>query len=374
MKKNAVRKTLLLVSSLLVSLILCEIALRAVNDDQFYIWPPNLKQYFLPDASIFPGIKDTSFFRVNALGLRGDEKNDSDAVNIVAIGGSTTECLYLNQNETWPALLERYLNQNSDRKFRVYNGGRSGLTSQHHVTQIQKLLESQKWIDIIIVLQGINDLQYSLALGNQYARKDPQTIYDESFLISPLNDRLPFYKHSYLYVYLAKVKKAIQTYKLGQDPHGYQYVQWRKNRANALGIVDTMPALDSSLCDFQKNTTAIIDMVKAKRKRVVFLTQPVSWDEKMPIAQQKLCWFGWIGKNQNENSGRYYSFSHLKQSMDKYNTLLKEICAANDVECIAIESMLEKDTTTFYDDCHFNESGANKAAKIVSVYMNRLRP
>lgn len=368
--KNKLINISLLFSSLLISLLICEIILRIISVDQYYIWPPNLKQYFLPNASILPGLKDTSFFKINSLGFRGDEKNDSDLVHIVTIGGSTTECLYLDQNKTWPALLEKYLNKNDNNKFQIFNGGRSGLNSNHHLMQIKKLLKNDNWIDIIIVLEGINDLQYALSLGNYYKKEDPQSIYDKSFLISPINNNLPFYKRSYLFMYLSKLKKTILSYKLAQDPYGYDYVKWRKNRINVSEIIDSMPNLDSSLSDFRKNNESMIDLAKSKRKRIIFLTQPVTWDYNMPVAQKKLCWFGWIGANQNENDGIYYSFSILKKSIEKYNSLLKEICKERSVECIDLENLFEKDTTTYYDDCHFNESGANKLAKKISMFIN----
>jgi hypothetical protein len=38
------------------------------------------------------------------------------------------------------------------------------------------------------------------------------------------------------------------------------------------------------------------------------------------------------------------------------------------VECIDLATTLEKDTTVFYDDVHFNESGAQKVSKTVSNY------
>jgi lysophospholipase L1-like esterase len=324
----------------------------------------------LPNASILAGIKDTSFFKINSIGFRGDEKKDSDLVHIVAIGGSTTECLYLDQSETWPALLEKYLNKSSDKKIQVFNGGRSGLNSNHHLIQIQKLLENDNWIDVIIVLEGINDLQYALSLANDYKKEDPQTIYDKSFLVSPINNKLPFYKRTYLFMYLSKLKKALLSYKLAQDPFGNDYTKWRENRINASVIIDSMPNLDSSLSDFKKNNESMIDLAKSKKKRIIFLTQPVAWDYNMPDSQKKLCWFGWIGSNQNENDENYYSFSILKKSIERYNSLLKEICKERDVECIDIENSFSKDTTTFYDDCHFNESGANKLAKKISMFIN----
>lgn len=367
--KNKLINISLLLASLLVSILLSEIILRSLSDDQYYIWPPNLKQYFLPKAAIFPGIHDTSFFRVNSIGFRGDEKNSSASVNIVVLGGSTTECLYLTQNKTWPSLLEKYLNTGSGIKYQVLNGGRSGLNSNHHLQQIEKLVKNNKWVDVIVVMEGINDLQYALSLGNNYTKKDVQSVYDESFMVSPVNDQLPFYKRSYLFMYFSKLKKAVMSYKLGQDPYGDEYTGWRNNRANASKIIDSLPDINQSLSDYKKNNESMIDFAKSNHKRIIFITQPVSWDDNMPDAQKKLCWFGWIGTSQNENTGHYYSFPALAKSMVKYNSVLKSVCNERNVECIDLENVLAKDTTTFYDDCHFNESGAGKVAQFIFKYI-----
>jgi lysophospholipase L1-like esterase len=368
--KKKIINILLLFSSILISILIGEILLRIISPNQSFIWPPDLKQYFLPDSAVFAGIKDTSFFKINSIGFRGNEKKDSNLIHIVTIGGSTTECLYLDQSETWPALLEKFLNESFNEKFQIFNGGRSGLNSNHHLLQIQKLLKEDNWIDVIIVLEGINDLQYALSLGKNYQKENSQSIYDKSFLVSPVNNKLPFYKRSYLYMYLTKLQRAISSYELSQDPYGYDYIKWRENRANASKIIDSIPILASSLSDFEKNNELMIDLAKSKNKRIIFITQPVSWGNDMPVYQKKLCWFGWIGFDQNKNSGPYYSFSALKKSLDKYNSLLKESCKERNVECLDLESILEKDTTTFYDDCHFNESGANKVAKKILMFIN----
>jgi lysophospholipase L1-like esterase len=368
--KKKIINILLLFSSILISILISEILLRIISPNQYFIWPPDLKQYFLPDSAVFAGIKDTSFFKINSSGFRGNEKKDSNLIHIVTIGGSTTECLYLDQSETWPALLEKFLNESFNEKFQIFNGGRSGLNSNHHLLQIQKLLEEDNWIDVIIVLEGINDLQYALSLGKNYQKENSQSIYDKSFLVSPVNNELPFYKRSYLYMYLTKLQRAISSYKSAQDPYGYDYIKWRKNRANASEIIDSIPNLSSSLSNFEHNNESMIDIAKSKNKRIIFLTQPVSWDNSMPPYQKKLCWFGWIGSDQYKNTGFYYSFSALKKSLDKYNSLLKETCKERNVECLSLDSILEKDTTTFYDDCHFNESGSTKVAKKILMFIN----
>lgn len=360
---------LLLGFSIIVSLLLFEVILRLISKDEYYVWLPNLKYVFYPKPEIFPGITGTSYLEINSFGFRGSNTDVSNVINIVVLGGSAAECLYLDQSETWPALIEKYLNERSNKKYNVFNGGRSGITSQHHLVQIQKLLEKLKWIDIIIVMEGMNDLQYAISFEDGYKPKDSQKVYEEAFWMSPIKDIKPFYKNIYLFKYFSKVKKAFSSHKLSQDPDGYSYVKWRANRENAKEIVNKQPNIEQSLSDYIKNNQAMIDIVKSNHKRIIFLPQPVAWDSLVPPGFSKLCWYGWIGQSQLENTGKYYSFAQLKKSLDIYNELLINNCLKNKVEFIQLEGRLEKDTTTFYDDCHFNESGAKKVARIVADYL-----
>lgn len=359
----------LLIFSLVFSLLLWEGILRLISEDEYYIWLPNLKYVFYPKPEIFPGISDTSYLEINSLGLRGSNADLSNAINILVLGGSAAECMYLDQNETWPALIEKYLNEKSGRRYNVFNGGRSGITSQHHLVQVQKLLEKLNWIDIIIVMEGMNDLQYALSFEEGFQMKDSQKVYEEAFWLSPLKEIKPFYRNTYVFKYLSKLKKALFSYKLSQDPYGYSYVKWRLNRMNAKEIINIQPDISSSLVNYRKTNQAIIDFVKNKNKRIIFLPQTTLWDSIMPLGFSKLCWYGWKGKSQIENTGKYYAFSILKNLLARYNEVLISTCLTNNIEFITLDGRLEKDTTTFYDDCHFNESGARKVAKIVADYL-----
>ncbi len=353
----------------MISIVLCEGILRVLTGDEYYIWLPNLKYVFYPDPAIFPGIKGTSYLEINSMGLRGNSDDVSDAANILVLGGSATECLYLDQSETWPALLEKYLNQGSQKKYNVFNGGRSGITSQHHLAQVKMLLERGDWIDLIIIMEGLNDLQYALSFESGYKQKDLQSVYEEAFWLSPFKEIKPFYRDTYIFKYFSKVKKAIFSPKLTQDPKGDIYIKWRTNRANASAIIDTKPNLDSSLNDYQKNNQAIIDLAKSKNKKIIFIVQPVAWDSIMSSDFSKLCWYGWIGKSQYENTGKYYSFAKLRNCLSEYDSSLKNTCLKNRIGFVELNDKLEKDTTTFYDDCHFNEKGAEKVAQYIFNYL-----
>lgn len=343
--------------------------LRFITGDEYNIWLPNLKYVFYPNPQIFPGVTGTSYLEINSMGLRASTNEVKDATNILVLGGSAAECLYLDQTETWPALVEKYLNEESGKNYHVFNGARSGITSQHHQVQVKMLLEKFKWIDIIIIMEGLNDLQYALSYETEFTPKDIQTVYEEAFWVSPYKEITPAYRGTYLFKYLSKVKKSLFSPKLTQDPQGKAYIKWRLNRADAKEIVSGQPNLSQSLMQYEKMNQSMIDLVKSNNKRIIFIPQPIIWDSLMDKRTAELCWYGWIGRNQYENTGKYYSFGILKKSLDLYNEQLKNVCFMNEIEFIELEGKLEKDTTTFYDDCHFNENGARKVARIVTDFL-----
>jgi hypothetical protein len=70
-----------------------------------------------------------------------------------------------------------------------------------------------------------------------------------------------------------------------------------------------------------------------------------------------------------ESHPSYYSSEALATGMQKYNDTLLNICQERHLECVDLSSILVKDTTVFYDDAHFNESGARKVSIVLSNYI-----
>ena len=104
------RLALILVSGLLaVAALELVLRLAAPADEGCRVWPPHLETTLHPRPEIMPGVEGPSRFRVNSRGLRGDEPPEGDAHRVLCVGGSTTECLYLDQEESWPGLLQTLL-------------------------------------------------------------------------------------------------------------------------------------------------------------------------------------------------------------------------------------------------------------------------
>lgn len=115
--------------------------------------------------------------RINSSGFRGREVSaikPVDVSRIIAIGGSTTFGSDNNENDNYPALLEKKLNSGSIHspvKYEVINGGVVGYYTFHQILRVKKLLAMQP--DIVILFDGWNDFWYAYSLGAQWR---PNTI------------------------------------------------------------------------------------------------------------------------------------------------------------------------------------------------------
>jgi len=65
-----------------------------------------------------------------------------------------------------------------------------------------------------------------------------------------------------------------------------------------------------------------------------------------------------------QNNEAFYSTTALYGGMELFNQRLKTICKQNNIPCIDLQ--LPKTTESFYDDFHFNESGAELTSDQIS--------
>ena len=93
---------------LVLALVAAEAVLRVGGSrlDGYYVWWPNLRKVFHPEPGVMAGVEGEKIFAINSLGLRGDEPSSDDTFRVLALGGSTTECLFLDQEEAWPQRLQ----------------------------------------------------------------------------------------------------------------------------------------------------------------------------------------------------------------------------------------------------------------------------
>jgi hypothetical protein len=83
--------------------------------------------------------------------------HDSPDRKIVFLGGSTTECLYVDEEKRFPYVVGRQLESASGLKINTYNGGRSANESLHSLNiLINKVLPMKP--SMVVMMHNVNDL------------------------------------------------------------------------------------------------------------------------------------------------------------------------------------------------------------------------
>jgi lysophospholipase L1-like esterase len=367
-------------AALVIAAVSAEIALRIVAPDGYYVWPPNLSMTFAPDPEALPGVTGESRFVINADGLRGRPMSPDDGYRILAMGGSTTECLYLDETEAWPHLLEHDLAADFGLK-RVWvgNAGKSGHTSEHHVLQARELLPQYPHMDLALLLVGTNDMMY---VGQQ-AKYQPLTRpeLEQAFAVRPggwqeLDAGYSWYKRTEIWRTVRRARENLfvdRGDQLVQDQVGAVFVQMRNKRQNAAGYLDAFPVLTDALRAYKSNLNAIVDSAERNGTKMVLMTQPSLWAGDLPAEAAQLLWMGRNAPYMTDTPQTYYSAGTLAKAMAAYNDALLEVCRDRQLRCLDLAAAVPKETTYFYDDVHFTEAGSRLVAGVVASHVRSMR-
>jgi lysophospholipase L1-like esterase len=368
--KNTIQKAGLIIFSILLSLLIAEIVLRLVypQNHKLYVWQPNLHHTFLPDSSIFYGVHGEKNFSINSQGFRGDEFENDNSKKYLCIGGSTTECLYLDNTETWFHQLSIINHQLS-----IGSIGKSGCTTHEHFIQLKYFAPQLGKIDGVIMMVGINDMMKRLSQDSLFENdfRFTQAIEDSfvnQIFLSNKKETVWWRKMQVFQLaqkFLHRAKKV--AWENVQDDKGEIYKTWREHRQHASRIIDSLPDLTAALDEYERNLQLIYEETQKQQIKLFLINQATLYKDSMSEFENSLLWMGGVGDFQHEKKHAYYSTKALNKAMQLYNERMKKFCDAHpQIKFIDLVSQLPKDTSVFYDDCHFNERGARKVAEIIS--------
>jgi lysophospholipase L1-like esterase len=362
--------------SCVIGLVVAEVLLRIVSppNDRYYVWMPNQSAELRPMPNVMPGVGPLARFHVNSQGIIGQEwgaERDRE-YRILTVGGSTTECLYLDQEKSWPALVQTGLKETADgRKVWVGNLGKAGHNSRDHLA-LMRLAIHQYDVDAVVILLGGNDMVHRLLQGDEY---DPNFVDDESrykewiktrFAAVPVSIESEgkfFFRRAALWQLVRRIRRSYNDRyaPIVQDNTGDWLVELRGKRQHATQT-EELPLLETALDEFERNVTAIVQEARRNSLRVVLLTQPTIWRETMTEEEDRLLWMGW------RSDREFYSTAALAKAMEFYNQRLRQLCLKMDVECVDTATRLPRSLEVFYDDMHFNERGAQLLADQLTDY------
>lgn len=345
---------------------------RLVVGSAFHTRGPHLRRTLIPRGEELPGITGPSTFTTDGRGIRAPFPPGPDhRVRWLCIGGSTTECVGLDDGETWPALL---MDEVGRQDLWVGNVGISGFSTPEHA-RFLKTSPLLAGVDGVVLQIGINDLWRYLAEEEEETWRGRFLAGGEKRLEPVAAEGKPNRAHwrplwsrsrvVQLYHSL-RVRAALATAARPEEREGLGGEEYRLRRAKraAATITDSLPPLEDGVSAYGGRIDALIELARERRLKVIFTTQPVLWDVNLSDELAGRCWFGWLP------DGRYLSIRALREAMDAYNTELLRRTRAAGVPCVELSPM-NGNGEYFYDDCHFTEAGAREVARRVAALLGQ---
>ena len=194
----------------------------------------------------------------------------------------------------------------------------------------------------------------------------------KTFPIHPRSFNEQWYKRTEWWMLLKDAKRGYLAYKDKQADKRENLQKLRKAREKRRDNPqrDKLPDLSTALNDYREIIGKMQQLAAKKKVRLIVASQPVLWKDQMPEHEYNLLWMGQVGKRSLEEPSDYYTPAALAEGMRLYNQILVHSAREYGIDFIDLARAIPRDTTAFYDDCHFNENGARKVAEIIAGHLN----
>ena len=336
------------------TLIAAEIILRIYNPfpssvvGDKIILTPNYSKIYKNNA--IPGDMDkTIVYKLNSIGLRGPEPPQpfKDYLTIIAIGGSTTECMFISEGKTWEDHLRKNLSKDFPRIW-VNNAGFSGHSTFGHIVLIRDYIAALK-PSICLFLIGANDFdRKDLGKGDYRFTKTRQKwillLARKSALFNTL---LNFYRN-----HLAREKS------MSNEKHFATLIKEPLHIPDS--VIQNKLLLQQPLIEaYASRLEELIRLCRENKIEPIFITQPTSLNDSVDSL---------LGINlsalrlTSELNGKLY-----ERYLELYNAETIKVAQQEGLFLIDLANELPKGSKYYYDHIHYNISGSNKVAEIISA-------
>ena len=290
-------------------------------------------------------LDDSAIVKKNSLGFRGQNPpaNQYDYLTIVAVGGSTTECLYITEGRTWPDLLSQKLQQNMGKVW-INNAGLNGHSTFAHIQLMDYITKLKP--DIALFLVGCNDVDRpDLSSFDSSIHNNRQTAVVTMARYSKLvNVLLNFYRH----------RTAVRR----QLDNNVNFSLQAKDKLVLSDSIIKARLVEKAPLVKQYGTRIkqLIDICRQSNIEPVFITQPcLLGDTTDDVTGVDMSTFP-LG---NKNGKLTWA------ALQMYNDETRVVCNNNNVYVIELANQLPKSSKYFYDAYHFNNTGCREVSEII---------
>lgn len=278
-------------------------------------------------------------------------------LTLVFLGGSTTECIYDDENNRFPYLAGHLLEESTGLRVNSYNAAKSGNDSLHSLDVLLNKVVPLK-PDLVAMMHNINDLSI-LLFEKSYWNRNPSR--------SPLIEKKPDWR---------TVGKNLQeTFQLARDlvvPNLYAALH-RLLHAAGKSQADEFQQVrgqkievnqDFLVREFALNLQTFINICRARGITPVLLTMPSRLqDDPDPLIRRLM------QRLEEQNGITYRDF---KGAFDRFNQAIREVAAQNRVLLVDLAQEIPQEKEYMSDVVHFNPAGSRLAAQKIAAGLSPL--
>ena len=280
--------------------------------------------------------------------IKPSKKYAHPDLSVVFLGGSTTECMFVDEENRFPYVVGTLLEQETGKKINSYNGGMSGLNSLQCLDiLLNKVIPLKP--RVVVFMEDINDLSTLLYEGTYWSQnttRAPIETLKKTKLLGKLLKEILIPNLNYAYRNLRSMVESA---------HGDEFAAARGKKLQ----VDQAKLTG----EFAMNLQSFVDLCKNRGITPVLMTQANRiTDHPDPVVAAYINRFG------NDTGLSYRDF---KKIYDAFNETIRRIGRQNQVLVIDLAREVPPDKAYLYDMVHFNDRGSRYAAGLIA---GKLKP
>jgi hypothetical protein len=347
---------------------------------RWYVWSPHSRTLQILDRDAMPGLPPLARFEVNGDGERGDDlpEEKEGTYRVLVLGGSSTECRFIDQSSTWPAAAQRFLNQPenlellSARHAHVGNLGRSLTTCRQIDLVLERVLPRYHGLDAVVLMVGASDVVRWLSLAA------PNRIDDELLDPGEVFDEDPEGPFGWTLGRLA-LRRIVSSWTRSllhplerRTGAGAGVGRARKMRAEAEEVIDALPDASPMLERFDRDLRELIHRAQAE-VRTVIVVRPCWARGGLGESTPEHGWMFAAGDLRTGEVRAWYSQRVADRLLEmverRASAIVRDMGAAE----LDPKPLLQSDLEHFYDVGHLSPAGCEIVGRAIAQAVLRER-
>jgi lysophospholipase L1-like esterase len=306
------------------------------------------ERHVLDISEFMPGRGSISYSR-DRHGLRGDYGGDPAKIDILAIGGSTTNERFVDDSEIWTQRLADNFAA-AGQSVRIANGGVDGQSSRGHIKAFELWFPNIPGLKpkMVLAYVGINDTAVT---------GDDASKFDAMRSPEPMR-RVRHYvmNHSVFYNQFRRVRGAwrARSAKLMHGGNSFKTGLWKPVNT-FIGRIGLRAKYSGRLRNYGERLVILTAAIRDFGAEPVFVTQPIGAFRSLGGSLEKLVQPGDIALNPE------ISDQALK-TIGLFNDATRAVCAAQKLRCIDLAAEVRFQDGDFYDPLHTTPAGSQRVA------------